>query len=103
MVRLEGYVDHIIFRNEENGYTVFELIPTPGEDEKKGKTGRGKENAGNASEDPGITCTGNVTSLHEGETVRLEGTYTMHPAYGQQFRVTDCEEVEPSSAIAMER
>ena len=48
---MEGYVEHIIFRNAENGYTIFELVN--GEEE--------------------MTCTGTFGYLNEGDFVSLEG------------------------------
>ena len=38
MIEVEGYVDRITFRNEENGYTVLYLVnpsPKDGEDEER--------------------------------------------------------------------
>ena len=63
---MEGYVEHIIFRNAENGYTVFELVN--GEEE--------------------ITCTGVFGYLNEGDFISLEGQYVEHPMYGTQLQVT---------------
>ena len=78
---LEGYVSNIIFRNEENGYTVFEVIS--GEDE--------------------TTCVGHFETLHTGETVELYGKYTEHPSYGTQFRAERYEIRIPRDAAAIER
>ena len=85
MEKLEGYVDHIIYRNEENGYTVFELIST----EKRG--------------DDAVTCTGSFPIINEGEVLGLEGSFSVHPSYGEQFRVTAFENKAPTDAMAMER
>ena len=57
-------MEHIVFRNEENGYTVLNLTAESGE----------------------ITCVGNFQAVHEGEYLEAEGEYTTHAAYGQQFR-----------------
>ena len=78
---LTGTINSIIFRNEENGYTVFELLS-------------GEEN---------ITCVGNFDVLHTGETVELYGSYTQHPAYGTQFKATRYEIRIPQDAAAIER
>ena len=78
---IEGYVDHIIFQNRDNGYTVACLVS------------QGEE----------ITCVGNFRFLSEGETIRARGTYTRHPSYGRQFSVDSYESVIPQDSLAMER
>ena len=62
--KIEGYVEHIVYRNEENGYTVLNL--SAGKDE--------------------ITCVGSFQSVHEGEYLEAEGQYGTHATYGQQFK-----------------
>ena len=64
MAQLKGFVTHIIYRNNGNGYTVFEL------------------NTGDE-----ITCVGTFQSLEEGEILELEGDFTEHAVYGSQFKV----------------
>ncbi len=79
--KLTGYVEHIIYRNADNGYTVFQLMA--GEEE--------------------ITCVGIFSDLSEGEHIEAEGSYTEHPTYGKQFKVERFEERAPEDAEAMER
>ena len=81
MEEFKGYVSHIIYRNDENAYTVFEL-----------DYGRGT-----------ITCTGFPISISEGESCRVEGEMTEHPVYGDQIRVRTYTAVEPESTQAMLR
>ena len=78
---IEGYVDHIIFRNEDNGYTVMVVI----------------------AEEEELTCVGSFQYLSEGETIKAYGHYTEHPSYGRQFSVTSYETVVPQDSMAMER
>ncbi len=78
---IEGYVDHIIFRNEDNGYTVMVVI----------------------AEEEELTCVGSFQYLSEGETIKAYGHYTEHPSYGRQFSVTSYETVVPQDSVAMER
>lgn len=78
---IEGYVDHIIFQNRDNGYTVACLV----------------------SEGEEITCVGTFRFLNEGETIRAKGVYTRHPSYGKQFSVSSYESVIPQDSLAMER
>ncbi len=81
MEKLVGYVEHIVYRNAENGYTVLSL----------------------ASGGEEITCVGIFSGISEGETIEAEGEYTNHPAYGKQFKVERFEERAPESEEAIER
>ena len=76
MENLSGLVSRIIFRNEENWYTVFELAVFS------------TEGAAGSSD---MVCVGNFPLLNEGENVSLQGEYTDHPAYGIQFLVKEYE------------
>jgi exodeoxyribonuclease V alpha subunit len=76
---LAGYVEHIIYRNADNGYTVLNLVS--GEDE--------------------ITCVGIFSAIAEGENIEAQGEYTEHPTYGQQFKVTSFEEKAPEGNRAV--
>lgn len=78
---IEGYVEHIIYRNQENGYTVANLV----------------------AEETEITCVGIFQYLNEGEAIKAKGVYKEHPSYGQQFSVSSYEIVIPQDSLAMER
>ena len=62
---ISGFVDHIIYRNEENGYTVL-VLATDGEE---------------------ITCVGTFRYMVRGEMIEAQGHYTRHPVYGKQFQI----------------
>ena len=79
--QLEGYVERIVYRNLENGYTVMTL--TNDEDE--------------------ITCVGTFSFINEGEYLALTGSYTEHKMYGSQFNVQTYEMKEPEDLLSMER
>lgn len=81
METLAGYVEHIIYRNADNGYTVLNLVS--GEEE--------------------ITCVGVFSSIAEGENIEASGNYTEHPTYGRQFKVEYFEEKAPEDEEAIER
>ena len=81
MEKVSGYVEHIIYRNTENGYTVFELIAD------------GEE----------ITCVGSFQAIDEGEGLELSGGYVEHAVYGSQFKVESYEETLPEDEQSMER
>lgn len=74
-MKLEGYVEHIIYRNAENGYSVLNLMADENE----------------------ITVVGVFSYIGEGELVELEGDYTEHPMYGQQFKAERFEVKTPKT------
>lgn len=81
MEKITGYIDHIIFRNEENGYTVFQFHNENGE----------------------VTCVGKFPHIGDGEFLELEGEYVMHPSYGLQLQVTEHKVKEPEDRESIER
>ncbi|MDO5131467.1 MAG: AAA family ATPase [Eubacteriales bacterium] len=102
MTEMKGFVSHIIYRNEENGYTVFEVTRT--------ESGKSEEDAGNAAEAAEgaglgdvVTCVGYPVSISEGEGCAVAGDYTTHPVYGEQLRVQSYRTVAPENAQAMYR
>lgn len=76
-----GYVEHIIYRNEENGYTVLNL----------------------ACEEEELTCVGIFSVISEGESVEVTGELTNHPSYGEQFRVAQYTVKVPEDILSVER
>ena len=81
METVTGYVEHIVFRNEDNGYTVFHLNNEDGE----------------------VTCVGNFNYITEGELLELQGEYVMHSTYGLQLSVSSSEVKEPEDLLSIER
>ena len=81
METIKGYVEHIVYRNEDNGYTVFNLNNDDGE----------------------LTCVGNFLFIEEGELLKLSGGYTAHKLYGMQFSVESSEVCEPEDLVSIER
>lgn len=79
--KIEGYVEHIIYRNEENGYTVLNL----------------------SALDEDVTCVGNFSSINEGEYIEAEGEYSLHPSYGMQFKAENVRITIPRDNVALER
>lgn len=78
---LEGYVEKIVYRNAENGYTVLSL----------------------SGEDDEITLVGNFTFISEGEFIQASGDYVSHQLYGEQFQVASYEIKEPEDLFSIER
>lgn len=81
MEKIVGYVDHIVYRNADNGYTVLNLV----------------------SKEEEITCVGIFSSIAEGENIEATGDYIEHVTYGRQFKVESFEERAPEDAEAIER
>ena len=79
--QLNGTVEHIVFTNEENGWTVLEL-----------DTG-----------DALTTVVGTLPTVQVGEHLRLQGDYVEHPSFGRQFKATACESSLPTDATAILR
>ena len=79
---ITGYIDHIIYRNEQNGYTVMQL---------------------KLSGDREIDCVGTFPDVSPGATIEASGSYTEHAVYGKQFHITSFTEKIPEDAAAMER
>ena len=81
MITLNGYIEKIVYRNEDNGYTVFSVM-CDGEE---------------------ITGVGTFSYIVEGERVELHGEYTEHTMYGEQFKVSELIEKEPEDLLSITR
>lgn len=80
-VTAEGYVEKIVFRNNENGFTVLSFM---------------------AQEDE-ICLVGMFSHVEEGEFLQVEGEMVYNPRYGEQIKVSSYRVVEPKDGQAMER
>ena len=76
LLQLEGAVENIVYRNEENGYTVLEI----------------------SDGDDYITAVGIMPQAGVGDTVKLTGTYINHRNYGKQFSAQICEVCRPTES-----
>ena len=81
MEEIKGYVEHIIFRNADNGYTVMNF----------------------AGEEDEMTCVGTFSVISEGMYLKLRGEYIDHPTYGVQMKVESFEEQAPEDIQSIER
>ncbi len=81
MEELKGQVESIVYRNEENRYTVFEVYT-------------GEED---------IVCVGIIDSIEEGEIILAKGEYVHHALYGEQFKVKEYEFTMPNDIESIER
>lgn len=78
---VEGFVDNIIYRNEDNGYTVFDI------------TYKGEE----------VTCVGVLSYINAGEFIAAEGEFVKHSVYYMQFSIKSYEFRAPSDAKSVRR
>ena len=78
---LAGYVEHIVYQNRDNGYTVLNL----------------------ACEDGEVTCVGIFHGISEGESIEVKGEYTTHPSYGLQLKAESFEIKAPEDLMSIER
>ena len=81
METVKGYVEHIVYRNEDNGYTVFNLN----------------------NDDGDLTCVGKFHFIEEGALLELEGEYVVHKMYGTQLAVTSSKVCTPEDLVSIER
>ena len=81
METLHGLVEHIVYHNENNGYTVLALMC------------QGDE----------VMCTGTMAMVNEGEYIRAEGDYVEHATYGRQFRIVAFSIEAPEDLFSIER
>ena len=78
---LSGVVDDITYRNDENGYCIFEL----------------------ETEQEMITVTGTCPMINIGEQITVKGNRIIHSTYGEQFKAQLCERHKPTTAAAILR
>lgn len=65
-VQITGVVEEVTFQNDSNGFTVLDI----------------------SVENDYFTAVGVMPGVSAGETVTLTGTYTTHPSFGRQFKVS---------------
>ena len=81
MAQLEGYIERIVYRNEENGYSVLII-------------GKGSEE---------VSAVGFFPEIAEGEYLEITGEVVQHPMYGEQWKITNYQFVVPSDSTSTER
>ncbi|MCC7518947.1 MAG: AAA family ATPase [Verrucomicrobiae bacterium] len=81
--QIQGSLERIVYSNEENHYTVGQLLP-----ENERKT---------------VTITGNLPAVQCGETLRLHGEWVTHPQFGRQFKIARFESILPSTITGLKK
>lgn len=81
LIKIQGEVDSVVYRNEDNGYAVIML----------------------ACEDELITVVGEMGNIEEGEDVICTGEFTVHTKFGEQFKCHLCERSLPTNAASIQK
>ena len=81
MELIKGTIESIVFKSEDSGYVVFKL----------------------QREKDIITAVGILPYIQDGITVELKGEWTLHPQFGRQFKIEECEEILPSTEKDIEK
>jgi exodeoxyribonuclease V alpha subunit len=88
MSRLEGSVESIVFRNEDNHYTVARFRPN---------------DSGRLFRDDLTTIVGVLPGVHVGELLSVEGEWEKDPKYGRQLHITSFTQRLPASKEGITR
>lgn len=78
---IKGIIDSIVFKNEENGYTIAKI---------------------NCSSQM-VTIVGILPYVVEGQQYSVTGEWVNHPKFGEQLKVEEIEEILPTTALGIER
>lgn len=81
MDTIKGFIEHIIFRNSDNGYTVLNLL----------------------TQEESLTCVGFFRTMDQGETIEATGEYITHQVYGKQFKIEHYTILPPGDETSVER
>ncbi len=81
MEQIKGYIDHIIYQNQENGYGVLSFV----------------------TEEETFTCVGIFKNVEAGETLEISGDFVEHPIYGRQLKAENFKVVPPDDLLSIER
>jgi len=82
-VSLQGQIERVTYTNNENGYTVAKVKV-------------------NGQRDL-VTVVGNLMAPTPGEIIRMDGEWTNHPRYGEQFKVVHYTSLVPASVYGIEK
>ena len=73
---IDGTIQHVIFQNEDNGYTVLRLVTADGE---------------------AVTVVGTIPCAAPGEDMVAAGQWVNHPTHGEQFQAQQVERYLPTT------
>ena len=81
--RIRGQIERITYSNDENGYTVARVKVLNRTDL--------------------ITIVGHIANPTAGEILEMTGEWSLHPKYGEQFKVFSYQSVVPASIKGIEK
>ncbi|WP_346917197.1 ATP-dependent RecD-like DNA helicase [Clostridium sp.] len=81
MITIEGIVETVVFRNEDNGYTICKL----------------------KSDKEVVTIVGVIPFINESQEYSVQGEWTVHPKFGKQFKIEAIHEIIPTTTSGIEK
>lgn len=93
LIELCGTVSEVMYKNENNGYTVLELHVIETDD----------KDFLNYTNDMVTTVTGIIPGINPGETLKIKGKWMNHPEYGFQFKAESFTVEMPASITGIEK
>ncbi|HEY5561804.1 MAG TPA: ATP-dependent RecD-like DNA helicase [Clostridiaceae bacterium] len=81
MPEIEGSVESIIYKNDDNGYVVAQF----------------------KDKNESITIVGTIPYITQGHGFKLKGSWVKHPQFGKQFKVESSEEIRPLTTVGIEK
>ncbi|PIX52052.1 MAG: ATP-dependent RecD-like DNA helicase, partial [Candidatus Aquicultor secundus] len=80
---LEGILEHFVYSNEENGWSVVRVNV------------KGYRDL--------VTAVGNLLGVQPGESIRMKGYWVSDRKYGEQFKVESYTTIKPATLVGMEK
>ncbi|WP_346886579.1 ATP-dependent RecD-like DNA helicase [Clostridium sp. UBA4395] len=81
MITIEGVVETVVFRNDDNGYTICKL----------------------RCDKEVITIVGIIPFINESQEYSVQGEWTVHPKFGKQFKIESIHEIIPTTTSGIEK
>lgn len=81
MITIEGIVETVVFRNDDNGYTICKL----------------------RCDKEVVTIVGTIPFINESQEYRVQGEWTVHPKFGKQFKIESIHEIIPTTTSGIEK
>lgn len=81
MITIEGVAEAVVFRNEDNGYTICKL----------------------RCDKEVVTIVGTIPFINESQEYSIQGEWTVHPKFGKQFKIETIHEIIPTTTSGIEK
>ena len=83
LAELQGQIERITFTNEENGFTIAK-VKVPGRQDL-------------------VCAVGNLMAPMPGEIIKMQGEWTNHPKFGEQFKIVFYKSMVPASVNGIQK